>query len=96
MNFEDMYEIKGLIMKGSFAEAKKCVSSKTLQLFSVKEIHYKDAEYIEKVEDEEVAVFWADELCVKIATAFPLPSSRKLFPSDPPESFWINSLFYMQ
>lgn len=37
MNFEDMYEIKGLIMKGSFAEAKKCVSSKTLQLFSVKE-----------------------------------------------------------
>lgn len=48
---------QGLIMKGSFAEAKKCVSSKTLQLFSVKEIHYKDAEYIEKVEDEEVTVF---------------------------------------
>lgn len=57
MNFEDMYEIKGLIMKGSFAEAKKCVSSKILQLFLVKEIHYKDAEYIEKVEDEEVTVF---------------------------------------
>lgn len=57
MNFEDMYEIKGLIMKGSFAEAKKCVSSKTLQLFSVKEIPYKDAEYIKKVEDEEVTVF---------------------------------------
>lgn len=91
MNFEDMYEIKGLIMKGSFAEAKKCVSSKTLQLFSVKEIHYKDAEYIEKVEDEEVTVFWADELCLKIATAFP-----QTLPKWPPECFWINSLFYMQ
>lgn len=58
MKFEDVYEIKELIGKGSFAEVKKCVNRKTLQLFAVKEIHYEDAEQREKVENEsEVRMF---------------------------------------
>lgn len=52
MKFEEVYEIKELIGKGSFAEVKKCVNRKTLQLFAVKEIHYEDAEHREKVENE--------------------------------------------
>lgn len=52
MKFEDVYEIKELIGKGSFAEVKKCVNRKTSQLFAVKEIHYEDAEHREKVENE--------------------------------------------
>lgn len=60
MKFEDVYEIKELIGKGSFAEVKKCVNRKTLQLYAVKEIHYEDAEHREKVENEsEVRVFLA-------------------------------------
>lgn len=52
MKFEEVYEIKELIGKGSFAEVKKCVNRKTSQLFAVKEIHYEDAEHREKVENE--------------------------------------------
>ena len=52
MKFEDVYEVKELIGKGSFAEVKKCVHRKTLQLFAVKEIHYINAEEREKVEKE--------------------------------------------
>lgn len=52
MKFEDVYEVKELIGKGSFAEVKKCVNRKTSQLFAVKEIHYKNAEEREKVENE--------------------------------------------
>ena len=52
MKFEDVYEIKELIGKGSFAEVKKCVNRKTSQLFAVKEIHYQDAEHREKIEKE--------------------------------------------
>ena len=52
MKFEEIYEIKELIGKGSFAEVKKCVNRKTSQLFAVKEIHYEDAEHREKVENE--------------------------------------------
>lgn len=52
MKFEEVYEIKELIGKGSFAEVKKCVNRKTSQLFAVKEIHYEDAEHREKIENE--------------------------------------------
>lgn len=52
MRFEDVYEVKELLGKGSFAEVKKCVNRRTSQLFAVKEIHYKDAEEREKVEQE--------------------------------------------
>ena len=59
MKFEDVYEVKELIGKGSFAEVKKCVQRKTLQLFAVKEIHYINAEEREKVEMEsEVCMLW--------------------------------------
>ena len=52
MRFEDVYEVKELLGKGSFAEVKKCVNRRTSQLFAVKEIHYKDAEEREKIEQE--------------------------------------------
>lgn len=52
MKFEDVYDVKELIGKGSFAEVKKCVNRKTSQLFAVKEIHYENAEEREKVERE--------------------------------------------
>ena len=52
MRFEDVYEVKELLGKGSFAEVKKCVNRRTSQLFAVKEIQYKDAEEREKVEQE--------------------------------------------
>lgn len=52
MKFEDIYDVKELIGKGSFAEVKKCVNRKTSQLFAVKEIHYENAEEREKVERE--------------------------------------------
>lgn len=52
MRFEDVYEVKELLGKGSFAEVKKCVNRRTSQLFAVKEVQYKDAEEREKVEQE--------------------------------------------
>jgi len=52
MKFEDAYEVKELIGKGSFAEVKKCVNRKTSQIFAVKEIHYENTEEREKVENE--------------------------------------------
>lgn len=58
MKFEEVYEIKELIGKGSFAEVKKCVNRKTSQLFAVKEIHYEDAEHREKVENESEVSRW--------------------------------------
>lgn len=52
MRFEDVFEVKELIGKGSFAEVKKCVSRRTSQLFAVKEIHFKNSDEREKVEQE--------------------------------------------
>lgn len=66
MKFEDVYEVKELIGKGSFAEVKKCVNRKTSQLFAVKEIHYENAEERENVEHE-------SEVC----TIFKWPFSRR-------------------
>ncbi|XP_068694043.1 calcium/calmodulin-dependent protein kinase type II subunit delta-like [Montipora foliosa] len=52
MRFEDVFEVKELIGKGSFAEVKKCVNRRTSQLFAVKEIHFKNSDEREKVEQE--------------------------------------------
>ncbi|KAL9974921.1 hypothetical protein ACROYT_G012025 [Oculina patagonica] len=64
MKFEDVYEIKELIGKGSFAEVKKCVNRKTSQLFAVKEIHYEDAEHREKVENESELLEQLDHMSI--------------------------------
>ena len=52
MKFEDVYEVKELLGKGSFAEVKKCINRKTSQLFAVKEVDYQNAEDREQVENE--------------------------------------------
>lgn len=66
MKFEEVYEIKELIGKGSFAEVKKCVNRKTSQLFAVKEIHYEDAEHREKVENESEVSRWNLFICFPV------------------------------
>lgn len=64
MKFEDVYEVKELIGKGSFAEVKKCVNRKTLQLFAVKEIHYENSEQREKVEKESEIMEQLDHMSI--------------------------------
>jgi len=64
MKFEDAYEVKELIGKGSFAEVKKCVNRKTSQIFAVKEIHYENTEEREKVENESEILEQLDHMSI--------------------------------
>ena len=51
--FEDFYELKSFIGRGSFGEVRKCICRKTDELFAVKEIQFDlDEEAREKAENE--------------------------------------------
>ena len=52
MKFEDIYEVKEFIGKGSFAEVKKCINQRTREIFAVKEISFGAEEDQRKAENE--------------------------------------------